>query len=107
MSISSPPFSSRILLMSFTSDAFLTKEAAIKSTSFLIPNKMSPISFSVRAGRFMLTLGTFTPLLFFKIPSLSAINFMSVSVLSTTLNSTRPSSIRTIPSMETSFGISL
>ena len=61
-------FSSSNSLISKTSEALRTKEAAIKSTFCSIPNKISFASFSVIPGRFTETPGTFTPFLFFNVP---------------------------------------
>ena len=62
-------FSSRISLIANTSDALRTNDAAIKSIPCSIPNSMSFLSFGVIAGRFIFTLGTFTPLLSLIVPA--------------------------------------
>ena len=60
--ILSHPCSSKILRISNTSSAVLTKEAAMKSKSFSIPNIMSERSWSLIYGIDRFTRGTFTPL---------------------------------------------
>jgi hypothetical protein len=86
--------SSKIFVISKTSLGRRTKLAAIKSTSFSIPKRISAASFSVIPGKLMLTLGTLTPFLFFKAPSFNT--FVTISLLalsnSITSKSTKPSS---------------
>ena len=74
--------------------AFLTKDAAIKSTSCSTPNFKSSLSFSVIAGRRIGTFGTLTPLRSPSSPPLSTVQIISVSVFSRTVSSMSPSSIR-------------
>ncbi|SJU39828.1 Uncharacterised protein [Clostridioides difficile] len=57
-----PPFSSRTFLIATTSAAFLTNEAAIIVTPISQPNIKSDLSLSVRAGNWIETPGTLTPL---------------------------------------------
>ena len=52
ISISAPPFSSRKSLIDLMSDFVDTNDAATKSTSFLIPNKRSDLSCSLKKSPF-------------------------------------------------------
>jgi hypothetical protein len=61
------PFSPRTSLIYSTSDAFLTNDAATKSTFYFNPNSTkSTSSFSVKVGRFTIAPGKF---IFFFSPS--------------------------------------
>ncbi len=98
-----PPWSFknfRILLMS---SARRTKEAATKSTSFLMPNKISSLSFSLKNGMDNLTFGTFTPLRSDTFPPFLTWHTISVSFNSITSISTRPSSIKMVDPTDTSW----
>lgn len=83
-----------IFLISRIASAFLTKEAAIKSTPSLIPNIMSSLSFSVIAGNFNFAFGIFTPFLSPSSPPAMTSQITSVSVIFFTFNSISPSSIK-------------
>ena len=96
------PASSSIALISRMQSAVRTKEAAIKSKPCLMPKRISSLSFSVRAGSLMLTLGTFTPFLSPSSPPFTTVHTISVSFTSFTFNSIRPSSIRMVFPAETS-----
>ena len=96
------PHSRRSALISLIHSAFLTNDAAIKSTSCSAPKRMSSLSFSVIAGSLIGTFGTFTPFLCPNSPPLMISQIMSFSFLSTTFNSIRPSSIRTFPPISAS-----
>ena len=100
-------FSSKIFLISYTSSGFLTKDAAIKSKSFFIANKISDLSFSVIEGKFIISFGIFTPLLLLIIPLFFTKHFISLSVLETTSISTKPSSTKIVPPILTSLGNNL
>ena len=72
------------------------KDAATISTSLEAPNFKSETSFSVRAGKFIATLGTFIPLLFPITPEFLTIVFITLSSTSTTSKATNPSFIKII-----------
>ena len=96
-------FLSKTSLIANTSETFLTKDAAIKSIPWDIPNSISLISLSVNAGKFIFTPGTFTPLWFLTIPEFSTIQSMSSPFTSSTLRPTNPSSINIVSPATTSF----
>ena len=89
-------------LISSTHSAFLTKDAAIKSTSCSTPNLISSLSLSVIAGSLTGTFGTFTPLRSPSSPPLITVQMISRSVLLTTSSPIRPSSISIIFPLSTS-----
>ena len=98
---------SNISLIANTSEAFLTKDAAIKSISCSIPNSISLISFGVKAGKLIFTPGKLTPLWFLTIPEFSTVHIMSLPFISFILNPTRPSSISIVSPTFTSLTNSL
>ena len=79
-------------LISRIHSAFLTKEAAIKSTPCSTPNFRS----SVIAGRRIATFGTLTPFFSPSSPPLTTSQLMLLPFLSFTFSSIRPSSIRIV-----------
>ena len=89
-------FSSSTFLISSTSEAFLTNDAAIKSIPCSIPNLISSISFSVIAGRLIETPGRFTPFLDDTFPEFATTVCMSLPLISSIFRPTRPSSIRIV-----------
>ena len=82
-----------IALIWLTASALLTKDAAIKSTPWLIANIISSLSLEVIAGKLSFVLGMFIPFLLPKTPPEITSHIRSVSVISLTSNSIRPSSI--------------
>mmetsp|Transcript_25293 Transcript_25293/g.37181 ORF Transcript_25293/g.37181 Transcript_25293/m.37181 type:complete len:216 (-) Transcript_25293:682-1329(-) len=94
-----PPLSSRCLRIPMTSEAFLMKEAATKSTPCWQPKVRSSLSFSVRAGRVIFTPGRFTPFLPPRSPELFTLHLTSSPFFSMTVNEIRPSSTRIVPPM--------
>ena len=92
--IFSPPLSFNSFLISLTSAALLTKEAATKSTSCEIPKHTSSISTLLKKGILTCEPGTLTPLWLDTCPPLITLHTISSpSIFSTTI-STSPSSIR-------------
>ncbi|GFI61281.1 hypothetical protein IMSAG049_00438 [Clostridiales bacterium] len=96
--------SSSILLILSTSPAVLTKEAAIKSNSLSIAKFISSISFSLMYGMETIVPGKLIPLLSDIGPGFTTTHFTSVSFLSITLSSIRPSSSSTFVPTLTSLG---
>ena len=92
--ISSPPFAFKNAFISLISSAVLVKEAATKSTSCLIPNKRSSLSFSLMNGMESSTPGMLTPLRLEIVPPFSTLQWISCPLIATTFNPTRPSSIK-------------
>ena len=83
-------------LISRIHSAFLTNEAAIKSTPCSTPNFRSSRSLSVIAGRRIATFGTLTPFFSPSSPPLTISQLMLFPFLSFTFSSIRPSSIRIV-----------
>ena len=77
-------------LISRIHSAFLTKEAAIKSTPCSTPNFRSSRSLSVIAGRRIATFGTLTPFFSPSSPPLTTSQLMLLPFLSFTFSSIRP-----------------
>ena len=96
-----------ILLISRIAAALRTKEAAIKSTPWLIPKIISALSCSVIAGKFNLVFGILTPLRLLNSPPFTTSQTTSVSPTSLIFNSINPSAIKIVPPTATSFGRSL
>ena len=71
------------------------KDAATISNPLSTPNLRSEISFSVKEGKEVFIPGRFTPLLLLIFPLFNTVQIKSVSVISSTFNSTNPSSINT------------
>jgi len=88
------PFSPKTSLIYSTSDPFLTKDAAMKSTFYFNPNSTkSTSSFSVRVGRLTIAPGKF---IFFFSPNLAEFwhyTIMKLSCTSVTLQVSDPSAI--------------
>ena len=88
------PDSSRIPLISSMASGVRTKDAAIKSNPCSMPNRMSSLSLSVRAGSLIFTPGTLTPFLWPSSPPLMTLQTISSPFTATTKSSIRPSSMR-------------
>ena len=101
--ILSQPCSSKILRISNTSSAVLTKDAAIKSKSFSIPNMISARSCSLMYGMDRFTRGTFTPLRLDTGPPFTTRQTILFSDTCSTVISIRPSSISIVFPGFTSF----
>ena len=82
--------------MSRTSSLVLVNEAAMKSTSLLIPNNRSPLSFSDKNGIEIWVFGRFTPLCSPSIPLFCTSHSTSLPLIAVTVKPIRPSSKRTV-----------
>ncbi len=90
ISMSLPPFWSRKLRIAWTSSLVETKDAAMKSTSCSMPNSRSSLSWSDRNSACMTWFGKFMDFLFERTPPHSTVQMASLSVSSSTLQTTRP-----------------
>ena len=86
-----PPFSVINFLTANTSFLLLTKLIATMSNLFFIAHKMSCLSASLRYFMLSLRFGINKLLLLLNTPEFLAVVTMSLSVFSTTLNSSKPS----------------
>ena len=94
--MSSPPFSFNICLIVSTSEAFLINEAATALTPISQPNFKSAISFSVKAGNFIETPGTLTPLWVATNPVFWTVQWILFPSIDSTVKPTKPSSIKIV-----------
>ena len=92
----SPPFSFNICLIVSTSEAFLMNDAATALTPISQPNFKSAISFSVKAGNLIETPGTLTPLWVATNPVFWTVQWILFPSIDSTVNPTKPSSIRIV-----------
>ena len=88
------PSSSMMACTSWMSDAFRTKESAIKSTPWRSAQRKSAISFADSAGTLTATPGKFMPLLSLTIPASVTFAITESEVTSITSRPTLPSSIK-------------
>ena len=90
ISIFSPPFSLRKLWSSIKSFALETNDAAIKSTPFLIPNRMSALSCSDKYGPSITLFGKHMLFRLLSVPPIFTSHITSLFAILTTSNMTSP-----------------